>query len=160
MRKFAFIIEIILFICVLFIMGSLFYHSYNVLSPGELLKAEGIEFQDLVVDEIAIEEKSEKFKLNNEDEILRILNEISEIRVKRDFLFEMKMTIFGSASRHKVDEKNGEVIQFRGISASTGLNVYILLLEGSYIDIEIYGIDDNVKTFSLYKIKGSYSYNK
>jgi len=71
------------------------------------------------------------------------------------------MRIFGSASRHRhrADYKIGEAIEFNGICSNTGLNVNMLIIHGTYIDLEIYGGETNKKkTYSLYKIKGAYTY--
>lgn len=162
MRRIFFGVGLVLIMASAFLLGVFFYNNYRVLSPSDLLISEGIEIEDIEVDKISIwtlSSESEVIEITDENQINSVLEDVLEIKVKRDILFEYKMRIFGSASRHRADASIGEAIEFNGLCNKTGLNVKMLIIHGTYIDLEIYGGETNKnKTYSLYKIYGAYTY--
>lgn len=155
--------QIILVLIMIFI-GLLFYHSFNVISPAELLNAQDIHIEDLKVDKIIISTSknntTEEFEIDDEVEIRKILNDVLGIRSKRDILLELKLSIFGRANIRRGDLEIGEFISFNAKNQSNDLSVHFELLHGSQISIYTYSKENYMKKYFMYKINGVYKYQK
>lgn len=164
MKKLFFGVDLVLILALMLFLSVLFYNNYTVLSPSDILTSEGIEIEDIEVNKITIwtmSSESEVIEITDEEKINSIFEDVLRIKAKRDIFFEIKMRAFGSARRHRADYTIGEAIVLNGICNKSGMNVKMLILQGTYIDLEIYSRETSKnKTYSLYKINGAYTYRK